>query len=54
MSNWKLHKITSIHLLKYFETREWKNKAKQKMIVKEYKQYICKKKTKSIGFSPNS
>lgn len=40
----KLHEITSMHSLRYLETREWKDKAERKMVVKEYEQRICKEK----------
>ena len=44
MPNWKLHEITSMHSLRYLETREWKDEVEQKWIAKEYEQRICKEK----------
>lgn len=35
-----------MHSLRYFETRKWKNKAKQKIIAKKYEQHIYKEKWK--------
>lgn len=37
-----------MYLLKYFKTKEWKEKSKQKMIAKEYKQFIHKEKQKIL------